>query len=137
MSSTRTQPAIFQRRRLNSGVPTPTTSTPAAIDIGAGSLVTPWTRTGSPLARACCWSRLRGAMEPLARNVKLNRAGVAPEHSLADGPATIVDVTLSHGRTVAWGNISVLLGYSDVDSAGPVAVEDGVRGYLTWSHGLR
>ena len=72
-----------------------------------------------------------------ARNVKLNRAGVAPEHSLADGPATIVDVTLSHGRTVAWGNIGVLLGYADVDSAGPVAVEDGVRGSSTWSHSLR
>jgi hypothetical protein len=72
-----------------------------------------------------------------ARNVKLNRAGAAPEHSLADRPATTVDVTLSHSRTVAWGNIGVLLGYSDVHSAGPVAVEDGVRGFLTWSHSLR
>jgi len=73
----------------------------------------------------------------LARNVKLNRAGVAPEHSMADGEARVRDLALTHERAVAWGNIKVSLGYSDVDSAGPVAVEDGVRGFLTWSHGLR
>ena len=73
----------------------------------------------------------------LARNVKLNRAGVAAEHSLADGPATIVDVTLSHGRTVAWGNIGVLLGFADVSGDGTVAMEDGARVSLTWRYDLR
>jgi hypothetical protein len=75
--------------------------------------------------------------EMLGRNVKLNRAGVAPGHSLADGEARVNDVVVTHERGLAWGNITVSLGYADVDSAGPVAVEDGVRGSLTWSHGLR
>jgi hypothetical protein len=75
--------------------------------------------------------------EMLGRNVKLNRAGVAPGHSLADGEARVRDIALTHDRAYAWGNITVSLGYSGVDSAGPVAVEDGVRGFLTWSHGLR
>jgi hypothetical protein len=73
----------------------------------------------------------------LARNVKLNRAGAAPEHSLAGSEARVRDLALTHERAVAWGNIKVSLGYSDVDSAGPVAVGEGVRGFLTWSHGLR
>jgi hypothetical protein len=75
--------------------------------------------------------------EMLGRNVKLNRAGAAPGHSMADGEAKVNDVAVTHERVLAWGNIAVSLGYSDVDSAGPVAVEDGVRGSLTWSHGLR
>ena len=75
--------------------------------------------------------------EMLGRNVKLNRAGMAPEHSLADDEARVHDVALTHERAFSWGNITASLGYSDVDSAGPVAVEDGVRGYLTWSHELR
>jgi hypothetical protein len=73
----------------------------------------------------------------LARNVKLNRAGVAPEHSLADGPASLVDVTLSHGRTVAWGNIGVLLGYADLSGDGTVAMDEGARASLTWRYDLR
>jgi Capsule assembly protein Wzi len=73
----------------------------------------------------------------LARNVKVNRAGVALEHSLADRPATIVDVTLSHGRTVAWGNIGVLLGYADVPGDGAVTMDDGARASLTWRYDLR
>jgi len=75
--------------------------------------------------------------EILGRNVKLNRAGVAPGHSLADGEARVRDVAVTHERALAWGNITVSLGCADVDSAGTVAVEDGVRGSLTWSHGLR
>jgi len=75
--------------------------------------------------------------EVLGRNVKLNRAGVAPGHSLAGGEARVNDVSVTHERALAWGNIAILLGYSDVDSTGPVAVEDGVRGSLTWSHSLR
>jgi Capsule assembly protein Wzi len=73
----------------------------------------------------------------LARNVKLNRAGVALEHSLADGPATVVDVTLSHGRTVAWGNIGVLLGYADVSGDSAARMENGARASLTWRYDLR
>jgi len=73
----------------------------------------------------------------LARNVKLNRAGVAAEHSLADGAATVVDVTLSHGRTLAWGNIGVLLGYADASGGNAVAMEDGARASLTWRYDLR
>jgi len=73
----------------------------------------------------------------LARNVKLNRAGLAPEHSLADGPATVVDVTLSHGRTMAWGNIGVLLGYADVSGDGTVTMDEGARVSLTWRYDLR
>ena len=72
-----------------------------------------------------------------ARNVKLNRAGVAPEHSLADGPATVVDVTLSHGRTVPWGNIGVLLGYADVAGDGAARMDNGARASLTWRYDLR
>jgi hypothetical protein len=78
-----------------------------------------------------------GRWNLLARNVKLNRAGVAPEHSLASGPVTIVDVTLSHGRTVAWGNIGVLLGYTDVAGTGGVTMSDGARAALTWHYDLR
>jgi len=73
----------------------------------------------------------------LARNVKLNRAGVAAEHSLAGGAATVVDVTLSHGRTLAWGNIGVLLGYADASGGNAVAMEDGARASLTWRYDLR
>jgi hypothetical protein len=73
----------------------------------------------------------------LARNVKLNRAGAAPEHSLAARDARVRDLALTHERAVAWGSIKASLGYSDVDSAGPVAVGEGLRGSLTWSHGLR
>ena len=73
----------------------------------------------------------------LARNVKLNRAGVAREHSLADGPATLIDVTLSHGRTVPWGNIGVLLGFADVSGDGAARMESGARASLTWRYYLR
>jgi hypothetical protein len=78
-----------------------------------------------------------GQWNLLARNVKLNRAGVAAEHSLADGQAKLVDVTLSHGRTVAWGNIGVLLGYADVSGDGTVAMDEGARASLTWRYDLR
>ncbi len=71
------------------------------------------------------------------RNVKLNRAGVAPEHSLADAPATVRDLTLTHESSHPWGTIAVSLGYADVDATGPVAVEDGVRGFVTWRHEIR
>jgi hypothetical protein len=73
----------------------------------------------------------------LGRNVKLNRAGAATGHSLAEVAATVRDVALTHERALAWGNMTFSLGYSDVDSAGSTAGEDGVRGFLTWSRRLR
>jgi hypothetical protein len=34
----------------------------------------------------------------LARSLKINRAGVAPEHSLADAPTDVQDIVLTHER---------------------------------------
>jgi hypothetical protein len=73
----------------------------------------------------------------LARNVKLNREGAANGHSLAGVPAKVQDVALTHDRAYAWGNIGVSVGYSDIDSEGATALEDGVRGYLTWHQFMR
>jgi hypothetical protein len=73
----------------------------------------------------------------LMRNQKLNRAGVAPGHSLADARTDVRDVALTHERALAWGNIRVSVGYSEVDSAGTTVLEDGVRGFVTWRHELR
>jgi hypothetical protein len=73
----------------------------------------------------------------LARNLKINRAGVAPGHSLADAPADVQDFTVTHERAYAWGNITLSLGYSEVDSAGTTVLEDGVRGFVSWRHALR
>jgi hypothetical protein len=73
----------------------------------------------------------------LVRDVKLNRAGAAAGHSLADAPTDAQDIALTHGRTYAWGNITLSLGYSEVDSAGATVLEDGLRGFVTWSHEVR
>lgn len=73
----------------------------------------------------------------LARNVKVNRAGVAPGHSLADAPADVQEVTLTHERGYAWGNITLSLGFSDVDSTGTTVLGDGVRWFVSWRHALR
>jgi len=73
----------------------------------------------------------------LVRNVKINRAGAAPEHSLSDAPTDVQDVTLTHERAYAWGNITLSLGYSDADSAGTTVLEDGVRGVVNVSLPLR
>jgi hypothetical protein len=70
----------------------------------------------------------------LARNLKVNRAGAAREHSLADAPTDVQDVALTHERAYAWGNITVSLGYADVDASGDTVLEDGVRGFVTWMH---
>jgi hypothetical protein len=71
------------------------------------------------------------------RNLKLNRAGAALEHSLTDAPATVRDLALTHESSHPWGTIAVSLGYADVDASGSVAVEDGVRGFITWRHEIR
>jgi hypothetical protein len=75
--------------------------------------------------------------EVLGRNVKLNRAGVAPEHSLADGEARVNDLAVTHERALAWGNITVSLGYTEAESAGPTVVDDGARGFVSWSREFR
>jgi hypothetical protein len=75
--------------------------------------------------------------EVLGRNVKLNRAGVAPGHSLAAGAGKVRDLSLAHERAYAWGNITVSVGYSDVESGTDVFLTDGTRGFLTWRHQLR
>jgi hypothetical protein len=72
--------------------------------------------------------------ELLGRNVKVNRAGVAPEHSLADVPSRVRDLNLTHERAYSWGNIILSVGYADADPAGETALEDGVRGFVTWTH---
>ena len=73
----------------------------------------------------------------LARNVKINRVGVAPSHSLADAPADVQDVALTHERAHAWGNITLSLGYSETGSEGATVLEDGVRGFVSWRHAFR
>jgi hypothetical protein len=75
--------------------------------------------------------------ELLGRHVKLNRAGVAAGHSLADTAASLTDLALTHERVYAWGNIAVSVGYTDPASNGPSSLDDGVRGFLTWRHALR
>jgi hypothetical protein len=71
--------------------------------------------------------------EVLGRNVKINRAGTAPGHSLAEFPAKVRDVTLTHERAYSWGNIILSLGYADVDTEGATILEDGLRGLVTWA----
>jgi hypothetical protein len=75
--------------------------------------------------------------EALVRRVELNREGVAPGHSLADAPATVHDLSLTHDRTYGWGRLSVSLGYASVDADAAVLVEDGMRGWLTWRREFR
>ena len=75
--------------------------------------------------------------EVLGRNVKLNRAGEADGHSLTASPAKVRDLNLTHERGYAWGNITVSLGYADADTEGETTLQDGVRGFVSWSHDLR
>ena len=75
--------------------------------------------------------------ELLARDIKVNRAGAAPGHSLADAPTKVKDVALTHDRAYAWGNITLSLGYSDVDASGETILEDGVRGFVSLRHETR
>jgi hypothetical protein len=73
----------------------------------------------------------------LVRDVKLNRAGLATGHSLVGGPANVNDVSLTHGRPLAWGNITAQLGYADVASTGTERPVDGFRASLTWRYEIR
>jgi len=73
----------------------------------------------------------------LIRDFKLNRAGAAAGHTLTDVPADVLDVVLTHERAHAWGNITVSVGYADLDTAGSGLIDEGVRGFVTWSQALR
>jgi hypothetical protein len=72
--------------------------------------------------------------ELIGRRIDLNRAGEAPGHSLADGPAELLDVALTHEQAFGWGNITVSVGYADVDSRAHVGIEEGIRGFVTWRY---
>lgn len=75
----------------------------------------------------------------LARNIKLNRADAGYANSLADGPAKVRDVEFVHRRTFEWGSIEASVGYADTDVVDTVnlAVQDGLRGYVSWRHATR
>ena len=75
--------------------------------------------------------------ELLLRDMKINRAGVAPGDSLADAPVKAWDAAITHERAFEWGNMTVSLGYMDVDAEGSTILEDGMRGFVTWRHALR
>jgi len=75
--------------------------------------------------------------ELIGRNLKLNRQGISTGHTLAAQPAAVRDLSLAHAQMLSWGNIILSVGYSDVDSDGPVALDEGVRASLTWQHALR
>ncbi len=75
--------------------------------------------------------------ELLARNVKLNRAGAAMGHSLADAPATVTDYVVRHERVLAWGTITVSIGFADLDAEAGSALEDGLGGFVTWRQEVR
>jgi hypothetical protein len=49
----------------------------------------------------------------------------------------VQDLTLTHERAYAWGNITLSLGYTDVDASGDTILEDGVRGFVSWRHEIR
>ncbi len=75
--------------------------------------------------------------ELIARSLEMNRAGEAAGHSLAEGPADVVDVALTHERAFSWGNIAASLGYTSVDSGAVTAIEEGARGFLNLRYRLR
>jgi hypothetical protein len=72
-----------------------------------------------------------------ARNVKLNRAGAAAGHSLTASPARVRDLEVVRDQPFTWGNITVSLGYAAVDARADDGLEEGLRGFLTLSHGIQ
>jgi hypothetical protein len=75
----------------------------------------------------------------LARDMRLNRAGKAINDPLADGPADVWDVELTHRRPFAWGTLEASVGYSgtDADRGVDLSVDEGWRGFISWRHELR
>jgi len=53
------------------------------------------------------------------------------------GPTDVQDVSSTHERAYAWGNITLSPGLYDVNPAGTMVLEDGVRGFVSWRHALR
>jgi len=62
---------------------------------------------------------------------------VAPGNPLANAPVKAWDIGLVHERALAWGNITLSVGYSSVDASRTTILEDGARGFVTWSHEIR
>lgn len=75
--------------------------------------------------------------ELLLRDMKINRAGIAPGNPLAEAPVKAWDIGLVHERALSWGNITLSVGYSGVDASGATILEDGARGFVTWSYEIR
>ncbi|MGB7741050.1 MAG: capsule assembly Wzi family protein [Steroidobacteraceae bacterium] len=73
----------------------------------------------------------------LARNVKVNRAGLAAGHTLANSPAKVRELRLSHDRAYTWGNIGVSVGYTDIAAGDATLIDKGFGGYLTWHRAAR
>jgi len=70
----------------------------------------------------------------LVREIKLNRAGASPRHSLVDGPARWREVSLRHERRVGRGVLSLGAGYIDLDADGDLrsGVGEGLNGFVEW-----
>jgi hypothetical protein len=58
-------------------------------------------------------------------------------HSLADAPATVTDYVVRHERVLAWGTITVSIGFADLDAEAGSALEDGLGGFVTWRQEVR
>jgi hypothetical protein len=71
--------------------------------------------------------------------MRLNRDGASTQDPLADGPADVWDVELTHRRPFTWGTLEASVGYSspDPDPGVTVSVSDGWRGFVSWRHELR
>jgi hypothetical protein len=89
---------------------------------------------GSLLADHALARRSRGL---LARDVRLNRDSVSPEHSMASAPVKVRDLALTHGRPLPWGTIALSPRYATVDADGQTVVDAGPRGSVTWCYSLR
>ncbi|NJD31290.1 MAG: capsule assembly Wzi family protein [Gammaproteobacteria bacterium] len=75
----------------------------------------------------------------LLRDMRLNRKGEATGDFLADGPADVQDVELTHRLPFEWGTLEASVGYSNTDARPgvSVSVDEGWRGYISWRHRLR
>jgi hypothetical protein len=71
--------------------------------------------------------------------MQLNREGKATGNLLADGPADVQDLALTHRRQFWFGTLEASVGYSNTDAEPGVVVtvDDGWRGFVSWRHELR
>jgi hypothetical protein len=72
--------------------------------------------------------------QALVREIKLNRAGAAPRHSLVDGPARWREISLRRESRVGRGVLSLGAGYIDLDADGDLrsGVGEGLNGFVEW-----